>query len=170
MPSCSAQVRAELTLARRCAKVRAMPTPLRPHPKMSSPKGPVVLVVMDGIGRGAGDEADAVAIASTPTLDRLWVPGVRAELRAHGKAVGLPSDDDMGNSEVGHNALGGLQIHPWATGLDTACVYGGRLSAMVLREGERIPSSMSRRRALIVQQAAARAYFDPPKRFRIRAA
>lgn len=70
----------------------------------------------------------------------------------------------------GHNALGGLQMHPWATGLDTACVYGGRLSAMVLREGERVPSSISRRRALIVQQTAARAYFDPPKRFRIRAA
>lgn len=70
----------------------------------------------------------------------------------------------------GHNALGGLQLHPWATGLDTACVYGGRLSAMVLREGERIPASISRRRALIVHQTAARAYFDPPKRFRIRAA
>jgi len=39
-------------------------------------------------------------------MDRLWVPGMRTELRAHGKAVGLPSDDDMGNSEVGHNALG----------------------------------------------------------------
>jgi 2,3-bisphosphoglycerate-independent phosphoglycerate mutase len=58
----------------------------------------------------ARDEADAVTIASTPTLDRLWVPGVRAELRAHGKAVGLPSDDDMGNSEVGHNALGAGRV------------------------------------------------------------
>ena len=84
---------------------------LRPHPRQPPPQGPVVLVVMDGIGRGAGDEADAVAIASTPTLDRLWVPGVRAELRAHGKAVGLPSDDDMGNSEVGHNALGAGKIY-----------------------------------------------------------
>jgi hypothetical protein len=70
----------------------------------------------------------------------------------------------------GHNALGGLQLHPWATGLDTACVYGGRLSAMVLREGEKIPATISRRRTLIVQQAAARAYFEPPKRFRIKAA
>ena len=83
---------------------------LRSHPSFQ-PRGPVVLVVMDGIGRGAGDEADAVAIAATPTLDRLWVPGVRAELRAHGKAVGLPSDDDMGNSEVGHNALGAGKIY-----------------------------------------------------------
>src|SRR6187402_89300 len=83
---------------------------LRPHPS-HAPRGPVVLVVMDGIGRGAGDEADAVSIASTPTLDRLWIPGARAELRAHGKAVGLPSDDDMGNSEVGHNALGAGKIY-----------------------------------------------------------
>src|SRR3954462_9808849 len=85
-------------------------SPLLPHPKQL-PRGPVVLVVMDGIGRGAGDEADAVAIAATPTLDRLWVPGARAELRAHGKAVGLPSDDDMGNSEVGHNALGAGKVY-----------------------------------------------------------
>ncbi|HEU4730681.1 MAG TPA: 2,3-bisphosphoglycerate-independent phosphoglycerate mutase [Kofleriaceae bacterium] len=88
-----------------------MPSPLRLHPKQPRPKGPVVLVVMDGIGRGAGDEADAVAIAATPTLDRLWVPGMRAELRAHGRAVGLPSDDDMGNSEVGHNALGAGKVY-----------------------------------------------------------
>jgi 2,3-bisphosphoglycerate-independent phosphoglycerate mutase len=88
-----------------------MPPLLRPHLRQSAPKGPVVLVVMDGVGRGAGDEADAVAIAATPTLDRLWVPGVRAELRAHGKAVGLPSDDDMGNSEVGHNALGAGKVY-----------------------------------------------------------
>jgi 2,3-bisphosphoglycerate-independent phosphoglycerate mutase len=84
---------------------------LRRHPTFHGPKGPVLLVVMDGIGRGAGDEADAVSIASTPTLDRLWAPGVRAELRAHGKAVGLPTDDDMGNSEVGHNALGAGKIY-----------------------------------------------------------
>jgi len=88
-----------------------MPRLLRPHAQRPMPKGPVLLVVMDGVGRGAGDEADAVAIAATPTLDRLWVPGLRAELRAHGTAVGLPSDDDMGNSEVGHNALGAGKVY-----------------------------------------------------------
>nr|HEX4312885.1 2,3-bisphosphoglycerate-independent phosphoglycerate mutase [Kofleriaceae bacterium] len=85
-------------------------SPLRRHPRQA-PRGPVVLAILDGVGRGAGDEADAVAIAATPTLDRLWVPGARAELRAHGKAVGLPSDDDMGNSEVGHNALGAGKVY-----------------------------------------------------------
>lgn len=93
-----------------------------------------MLVVMDGVGRGAGDEADAVAIASTPTLDRLWVPGVRAELRAHGKAVGLPSDDDMGNSEVGHNALGAGKIY----------AQGALLVGRALRSGALFESAVWR--------------------------
>lgn len=100
--------------------------PLRKHSKQL-PKGPVVLVVMDGIGRGAGDEADAVTIAATPTLDRLWVPGVRCELRAHGKAVGLPSDDDMGNSEVGHNALGAGKVYAQGAKLVNAAIATGAL-------------------------------------------
>lgn len=99
---------------------------LRPHPS-HAPRGPVVLVVMDGVGRGAGDEADAVSIASTPTLDRLWIPGARAELRAHGKAVGLPSDDDMGNSEVGHNALGAGKIYAQGALLVGRAIQSGAL-------------------------------------------
>ncbi len=102
---------------------------LRAHAKQSAPKGPVVLVVMDGIGRGAGDEADAVAIAATPTLDRLWVPGARAELRAHGTSVGLPSDDDMGNSEVGHNALGAGKIYAQGAVLVNRAIATGSLFA-----------------------------------------
>jgi len=111
---------------------------LRPHPR-HLPKGPVVLVVMDGIGRGAGDEADAVAIAATPTMDRLWVPGVRAELRAHGKAVGLPSDDDMGNSEVGHNALGAGKVY--AQG---AMLVGRAIKSGALFEGDAWKQVISR--------------------------
>ncbi len=99
---------------------------LRRHPR-HQPAGPVVLVVMDGIGRGAGDEADAVTIAATPTLDRLWVPGARAELRAHGRAVGLPSDDDMGNSEVGHNALGAGKIYAQGAKLVNAAIATGAM-------------------------------------------
>jgi 2,3-bisphosphoglycerate-independent phosphoglycerate mutase len=70
---------------------------------------PLVLVVMDGIGVGAGDAFDAVALAHTPTLDRL-ASGAYRTVRAHGTAVGLPSDADMGNSEVGHNILGAGRI------------------------------------------------------------
>src|SRR5215510_5536030 len=100
---------------------------LRRHPKFAGAKGPVLLVVMDGIGRGAGDEADAVSIAATPTLDRLWAPGARAELRAHGKAVGLPSDDDMGYSEVGHNALGAGKVYAQGALLVGRAIASGAL-------------------------------------------
>ncbi len=72
-------------------------------------KGPVLTVVMDGVGIGQKDESDAVWLARTPTLDRLMAHSSIA-LRAHGQAVGLPSDKDMGNSEVGHNALGSGRI------------------------------------------------------------
>jgi 2,3-bisphosphoglycerate-independent phosphoglycerate mutase len=99
---------------------------LRRHPS-HRPRGPVVLAILDGIGRGAADEADAVAIAATPTLDRLWVPGARCELRAHGKAVGLPSDDDMGNSEVGHNALGAGKVYDQGSKLVGRAIASGAL-------------------------------------------
>ncbi len=70
---------------------------------------PLVLVVMDGIGVGKGDAFDAVALAHTPNLDQLASESSRT-LKAHGTAVGLPSDADMGNSEVGHNILGAGRI------------------------------------------------------------
>lgn len=65
---------------------------------------------MDGVGIGAHDEGDAVFLARTPTLDRMAATCPTTSLRAHGTAVGLPSDDDMGNSEVGHNALGAGRV------------------------------------------------------------
>jgi len=73
---------------------------------------PLVLVVMDGVGIGKGDEYDAVATARTPTLDRLRDAGVYRELFASGTHVGLSSDTDMGNSEVGHNTMGAGRVVP----------------------------------------------------------
>ena len=102
---------------------------LKPHPRFAGPRGPVVLAIMDGIGLGAGDEADAVALARTPNIDRLWVPGVRCTLKAHGTAVGLPSDDDMGNSEVGHNALGAGVVHAQGALLVGRAIASGALYA-----------------------------------------
>lgn len=71
-----------------------------------SRKGPVVLVIMDGVGYGKYKEGDAVAAAVTQNLDKLLATCPNTRLKAHGTAVGLPSDADMGNSEVGHNAMG----------------------------------------------------------------
>ena len=69
-------------------------------------RGPVVLVIMDGVGFGRYAEGDAVAAAHTEYLDEFYRTSPWTKLKAHGTAVGLPSDDDMGNSEVGHNAIG----------------------------------------------------------------
>ena len=72
---------------------------------------PIVLVIMDGVGKGDGGNGDAVKQAKTPTLDHLLNTCPHTYLKAHGTAVGLPSDEDMGNSEVGHNALGCGQVY-----------------------------------------------------------
>ncbi len=73
-------------------------------------KGPVLLIIMDGMGIGKADESNAVFRANTPHLDTLFKSDLYMQLKAHGTAVGLPSDDDMGNSEVGHNAIGAGRI------------------------------------------------------------
>ena len=72
--------------------------------------GPVLTIVMDGVGLGHGDDGDAVKRAYMPVLKGLLAKNPWVKLKAHGTAVGLPSDDDMGNSEVGHNALGSGQV------------------------------------------------------------
>lgn len=74
-------------------------------------KKPLLLVVMDGVGISKTGIGDGVKLAHTPTLDSLLADCPHTQLKAHGTAVGLPSDDDMGNSEVGHNALGCGQIY-----------------------------------------------------------
>ena len=73
-------------------------------------KGPLLLIIMDGIGIGPRNDGNAVFLANTPTLDRLLSSPLFCPLQAHGTAVGLPSDEDMGNSEVGHNALGAGRV------------------------------------------------------------
>jgi 2,3-bisphosphoglycerate-independent phosphoglycerate mutase len=79
-------------------------------PELPRPPGPVVLCILDGVGLGRGNDDDAVATAPTPNLDRWRAQAPFARLAAAGRAVGLPSDEDMGNSEVGHNALGAGRI------------------------------------------------------------
>jgi len=99
---------------------------LDPHPRFNPCPGPVVVVVMDGVGLGRADRGDAVHLARTPTLDGL-ARGSWTRLAAHGTAVGMPSDGDMGNSEVGHNALGAGRVFDQGAKLVDAAIASGSL-------------------------------------------
>ena len=90
---------------------------------------PIVLVIMDGVGKGDGGSGDAVVQAKTPVLDRLLSTCPHTYLKAHGTAVGLPSDEDMGNSEVGHNALGCGQVYSQGAKLVGESIENGTLFA-----------------------------------------
>jgi len=90
-------------------------------------KGPVVVVVMDGIGISEKTEGNAVFHAYTPFLDGLFQKYPNTLLKAHGTAVGLPSDDDMGNSEVGHNAIGAGQVYSQGAKLVTEAIQSGKM-------------------------------------------
>lgn len=90
-------------------------------------KGPVVVVVMDGVGITEKTEGNAVFHAYTPFLDSLFQKYPNTLLKAHGTAVGLPSDDDMGNSEVGHNAIGSGQVYSQGAKLVTEAIRTGKM-------------------------------------------
>ena len=92
-------------------------------------QGPVLTIVMDGVGLAPDTISNAVASAYTPTLDALMANYPMVSLKAHGVAVGLPSDDDMGNSEVGHNALGAGQVFAQGAKLVTNSIESGKMFA-----------------------------------------
>ena len=99
--------------------------------KEASPmnKKPVVLVVMDGVGETPETLGNMVMSATTPTLDELKANHPWQVIKAHGGAVGLPSDDDMGNSEVGHNALGCGQVYSQGAKLVNESIDSGKIYA-----------------------------------------
>ena len=90
-------------------------------------KGPLVFVIMDGMGIGLSNEGNAFYLARTPNLDRLMQGPLYRTLRAHGTAVGLPGDADMGNSEVGHNALGAGRIFDQGAKLVNGAIKSGEV-------------------------------------------
>lgn len=100
---------------------------LKKFDKFNGRKGPVILTVMDGVGLNPNKTGNAVAAAHTPNLDWLLSNCMNTALKAHGKAVGLPSDKDMGNSEVGHNALGAGRIFHQGARLVNEAIESGRL-------------------------------------------
>lgn len=89
--------------------------------------GPLLLVILDGIGIGRRDESDGVFLARTPCLDTLMKSALYTTLHAHGAAVGMPSDADMGNSEVGHNALGAGRVFDQGAKLVSQSLEEGRI-------------------------------------------
>ncbi len=92
-------------------------------------EGPVLTIVMDGVGIAPNTVSNAVATAYTPTLDAIMAKYPMVSLKAHGTAVGLPSDDDMGNSEVGHNALGAGQVFAQGAKLVSQSIESGKMFA-----------------------------------------
>ncbi|MEJ2058267.1 MAG: 2,3-bisphosphoglycerate-independent phosphoglycerate mutase, partial [Desulfofustis sp.] len=100
---------------------------LSPLDNFKKVKGPVVAVILDGMGFGKDDGSDGVKEAYTPTLDALLREKLSTRLKAHGTAVGLPSDADMGNSEVGHNALGSGRIFAQGAKLVSEAIASGTI-------------------------------------------
>ena len=92
-------------------------------------QGPVLTIVMDGVGLTAESETNAVSRAYMPNLKRVMASYPTVKLKAHGTAVGLPSDDDMGNSEVGHNALGSGQVFAQGAKLVSQSIESGKMFA-----------------------------------------
>jgi len=104
-----------------------MVTTLNKNPKWKGRTGPVVLVIMDGVGYGKYSEGDAVAAAHMEALVALGKTCPTTRLKAHGTAVGLPSDEDMGNSEVGHNAIGCGRVFAQGAKLVSASIETGAM-------------------------------------------
>ena len=95
--------------------------------KFNGRMGPLLFVIMDGIGIGKHDEGDAVFQANTPELDELIKMPLYCQLKAHGLAVGLPGEGDMGNSEVGHNAFGAGRIFAQGAKLVNISIGSGKI-------------------------------------------
>ena len=72
-------------------------------------KTPTTLIIMDGFGLANASGDNAVSLAQTPVLDRLFREYANTTLSASGLDVGLP-DGQMGNSEVGHTNIGGGRV------------------------------------------------------------
>lgn len=104
-----------------------LPMHLDPLVTFHGRKGPLLLVIADGVGLAPSGPGNALSLANTPVMDALIASRYSTRLHAHGTHVGLPTDDDMGNSEVGHNALGGGQIYDQGAKLVNSAFESGRI-------------------------------------------
>ncbi|ESR42905.1 phosphoglycerate mutase (2,3-diphosphoglycerate-independent) [Citrus sinensis] len=101
---------------------------LKEHPQLSR-NNIVAVVVLDGWGEYKPDKYNCIHVADTPTMDsfKKSAPERWRLVRAHGSAVGLPTEDDMGNSEVGHNALGAGRIFAQGAKLVDLALASGKI-------------------------------------------
>lgn len=70
---------------------------------------PIILTILDGWGYSSIKNGNAIYLANTPTIDKIWNKYPKTLLNASGKNVGLPLNQ-MGNSEVGHTTIGAGRI------------------------------------------------------------
>ena len=111
-------------------------------------------IVHAGVDPGQGlAAADAWTLTHIRSIDPRGKPSPRHDYEPWASRY-------AGDSHIvfGHNSRVGLQLWPCASGIDTGCVYGGRLTALVLAAGEVIPADPSARRELLSSVPAARAY------------
>ncbi|MDO5328597.1 MAG: 2,3-bisphosphoglycerate-independent phosphoglycerate mutase [Coriobacteriia bacterium] len=95
---------------------------------------PVGLIIMDGFGIAEPSSSNAISVAKTPNLDKIFTDNVTTQLQASGEAVGLP-DGQMGNSEVGHLNIGaGRIVYQELTRINNACKSGDIENNKVLLE------------------------------------
>eukprot|EP00897_Mesotaenium_endlicherianum_P001761 jgi/Mesen1/1612/ME000134S00730 len=101
---------------------------LEPHSFLSRCKN-LAVIILDGWGDNVLDKYNAINVADTPTMDGLKqeAPDHWRLIKAHGSAVGLPKEDDMGNSEVGHNALGAGRIYKQGAALVDSALKSGAI-------------------------------------------
>jgi len=100
---------------------------LKKSSQFQAKSGPTVLLIMDGVGIGAPVPSNAVHVAKTPFMDGYQNSPLYRTLKAHGPAVGMPTEEDMGNSEVGHNAIGAGRIFAQGASLVKDAIQSKRL-------------------------------------------
>jgi hypothetical protein len=132
-----------------------MLNPLQKNPSFTPRKGPLVLAILDGVGFGKYPDGDAVVAAHPVTFEKLLATCPNTRLAAHGTAVGMPTDDDMGNSEVGHNAIGSGRVFSQGAKLVGEAVASGKQEEIYEEFGDLLFSCVNVARFLKVNPEEA---------------